>query len=165
MHVLKPKPIKLDNKIKFHIMDALQTLKFPADHFDLINLRFGSSYLRTWDWPKFLTELLRVTSPGGVIRITEGENSPQSNSPTLARLHGMLRCALYRAGHLFTEESTGVIDHLAHLLDQYGCEQVQQKSICMEYPAGTPEGQAFYEDVMLIFQTTLSIYPGRTGLC
>ena len=145
---------QIHDRVEFHVMDALQRLEFPAAYFDLVNLRFGSSFLRTWDWPKFLTELLRVTGPGGVIRVTEGENSPQSNSPALVRLHGMLRCAFYRAGHLFTEESTGVIDHLARLLDQYGCEQVQTKTYALEYPAGTTEGQAFYEDVMLIFQTT-----------
>ena len=65
----------------------------------------------------------------------------------------MLQCALFRAGHLFKQESTGLIDHLARLLDQYGCEQVQTKAYAMEYRAGTAEGEAYYEDMMLLFQT------------
>ena len=69
------------------------------------------------------------------------------------RLFEMLQCALYRAGHLFTQESMGLINQLPRLLDQYGCEQVQTKSHIMEYRAGTEEGEAFYEDWMLGFQT------------
>jgi ubiquinone/menaquinone biosynthesis C-methylase UbiE len=52
-------------------MDALRRLEFDDHFFDLVNERYGMSYLRTWDWYKFLTECLRVTRPGGVITFTE----------------------------------------------------------------------------------------------
>src|SRR5437763_617458 len=39
----------VNSRIEFHVMDALRTLKFPAASFDLVNLRFGLSFLRTWD--------------------------------------------------------------------------------------------------------------------
>jgi len=135
-------------------MDVLHTLEFPTAFFDLVNLRFGVSFLRTWDWLKLLSELLRVTRPGGVVRVTECEIGSQSNSPALMRLDEMIRCAFYRAGHLFTEETTGVTDHLARLLDQYRCQQVQTKAYAMEYRAGTVEGEAYCEDMTLLFQTT-----------
>ncbi|HWS84746.1 MAG TPA: methyltransferase domain-containing protein [Ktedonobacteraceae bacterium] len=141
------------DRVEFRVMDALRPLEFPVDCFDLVNVRFGVSYLRTWDWPKFLSELLRVARPGGVVRVTDSEIVLQSNSSALTRLCEMSQCALYRSGHLFTEEPTGLIDHLVRLLDQYGYEQVQTKTYTMEYRAGTPEGEACYEDVMLFFQT------------
>jgi ubiquinone/menaquinone biosynthesis C-methylase UbiE len=144
---------QINDRIEFHVMDALRTLEFPAASFDLVNLRFGISYLRTWDWPKILNELLRVTRPGGVVRVTDSETVQPSNSPALKRLFEMGQCALYRAGHLFTQETTGLTAHLPQLLNQQGCEQVQVKAYAIVYQAGTLEGQAHYEDLMLMFQT------------
>jgi ubiquinone/menaquinone biosynthesis C-methylase UbiE len=144
---------RIHDRVEFHVMDALGVLGFPDTSFDLVNLRGGVSYLRTWDWPKFLTELLRVTRPGGVVRVTDAEILHQSTSPALRQLFEMAQCAFFRSGHFFTDESTGIVDHLARLLDQYGCDQVQTKAYALEYQAGTKEGEIFYEDMMLMFQT------------
>src|SRR3989440_8000159 len=76
---------QLEDRVEFHSMDVLDALNFPAAFFDLVNLRAGVSFLRTWDWPKMLSELLRVTRPGGVIRVTDSELVFQSNSPALKR--------------------------------------------------------------------------------
>jgi len=144
---------QVNDRVEFHVMDALSVLNFPAASFDLVNLRFSLSFLRTWDWPKLLDELLRVTCLGGVVRVTDTEAVHQSNSSALTRLGETLQCAFFRAGHLFTAENTGLTDHLARLLDQYGCEQVQTRTHAMEYRAGTVAGQALYENVKLLFQT------------
>ena len=55
------------DRVQFQAMDALLMLEVPASYFDLVSQRLGISYLRTWDWPKLLSEYLRVTTPGGVI--------------------------------------------------------------------------------------------------
>jgi ubiquinone/menaquinone biosynthesis C-methylase UbiE len=144
---------QLNDRVEFCVMDALETLEFPAACFDLVNLRFGVSFVRTWDWPRMLGELLRVTRPGGVVRVTDIEAIHQSNSLALMQLLEILQCAFYRAGHLFTQETTGVTDHLVRLLDQYGWKQVQMKNHVMEYRAGTVQGEAYYEDIMLGFRT------------
>jgi len=144
---------QVNGRVEFRVMDTLGTLEFPAAFFDLINLRSSVSYLRTWDWPKFLTELLRVTCPGGVVRVTDVEIGSQSNSPALIQLWEMLLCAFFRAGHLFTQERTGLVGHLPRLLDQYGCEQVQTKAYVIEYRAGMAGAEAYCEDIMLGFQT------------
>jgi ubiquinone/menaquinone biosynthesis C-methylase UbiE len=143
---------QLTDRIEFHVMDALLILEFPTKYFDLVNLRFGLSFLRTWDWPKMLSEMQRITRPGGVIRITDGEVVPRNTSPALTQLCEMIQCALFGAGHLFTQESRGLIDHLERLLKQYGCEQVQTKTSAAEYRAGTPEGEEYCEDMMHVFQ-------------
>ncbi len=144
---------QIHDRVEFHVMDVLGPLGFPAASFDLVNLRFGLSFVRTWEWPKMLNELLRVTRPGGVVRLTDTEVILQSNSPALMQLLGMALCALFRAGHLFTQESTGLTGHLAGLLDQCGCEQVQTKAHAMKFRAGTPEGEAYYQDMMFMAQT------------
>jgi len=145
---------QVSERVEFRVMDALRPLEFPDASFDLVNMRFGASYLRTWDWPKFLTELLRVTRVDGVVRVTESVVHLTSNSPMLNQLFDMLQTAFVRAGHLFTDKSTGLIDHLEGLFNQYGCEQVQTKLHAMQFPAGTPEGETYCEDMKLFFQTT-----------
>jgi ubiquinone/menaquinone biosynthesis C-methylase UbiE len=143
----------VDGRVEFCVIDALCMINISDASFDLVNVRLGLSFMRTWDWPKLLSELLRVTRPGGVVRITDSDVIPPTNSPALIRLFEMFQCALYRAGHFFTNESTGLTSHLPQLLYQYGCERVQTKTHAMEYRAGTAEGEAYYEDVMLLFQT------------
>jgi ubiquinone/menaquinone biosynthesis C-methylase UbiE len=140
---------QVSDRVEFRVMDALRPLEFPADCFDLVNLRLGVSFLRTWDWPKLLSELLQITRPGGVVRVTESDVKAPSNSPALTRLCEMFQCAFYRAGHLFTDKNTGLIDHLEQLLYQCGCEQVQTKLYNLHYQAG----DAYCEDLKLMFQT------------
>ena len=149
---------QLSDRVQFCTMDALLMLEFPTDYFDLVNQRFGTSYLRTWDWPKLLHEFQRVTRPGGVVRVTEGNFLVQSPSLALTRLYELALDVFYRAGHYFTAESNGVTGELARLLHQYGLQNVQTRVHMMECRAGTVEGQRFYEDMRHFFQTILPFF-------
>ena len=149
---------QVSDRVTFQVMDALLRLEFPDAFFDLVNLRLGLSFLRTGDWPKLLSEMLRVTSPGGVIRITDTEIIQPSTSPALRQLNEMSQCAFFKAGHLFTQETTGLTAHLAPLLEQHGCQQVQTKTHTLEYQAGTEEGQMFYEDMKNVFHLIRPFY-------
>ncbi|MBO0793274.1 MAG: methyltransferase domain-containing protein, partial [Ktedonobacteraceae bacterium] len=146
---------QVNDRVEFHVMDALRILEFPDRFFDLVNLRFGVSFLRTWDWPKMLSELLRVTRPGGIVRVTDEEIVHPGSSPAISRSfqEEMLQRALYQAGHLFADKTTGLTDHLERLLIQHGCLQVQTKAHVLVFRAGTPEWQAYYGDVEHAFQT------------
>jgi SAM-dependent methyltransferase len=143
----------VSERVKFAVMDALRTLDFPNNSFDLVNLRFGISFLRKWDWPQLLSELQRVTRPEGVVRITDMHIIHPNNSPALIQLQGMILCAFDRAGHLFSPETTGLTAHLVPLLTQHGVQQIQAKDFALEYLAGTPQGQAYYEDAKHAFRT------------
>jgi len=55
---------QVGDRVEFHQMDALHRLEVPQGFFDLVNLRFGTSWLRTWEWSKLLSEFQRVTRPG-----------------------------------------------------------------------------------------------------
>ena len=149
---------QVDDRVEFHVMDALLMLEFPADYFDLVNLRLGWSYLRTWDWPKLLSEFQRVTKHGGVIRITDCEALMKSTSPALTRMLELSLNAFYQAGHFFRKESDGVTGELARLLHQYGIGGVQTRLHPLVYRAGTPEWQHFYEDMRRIFPNALAFY-------
>lgn len=146
---------QISDRVQFAVMDALRMLEFPTNYFDLVNQRFGVGYLRTWDWPKLLKEFQRVTIPGGVIRLTEGDILPENTSPALTHLYHLLLQAFYQSGHLFTPESDGITSQLARLLHQYGVQHVQTRSYTGEGRAGTIEGQRFYEDMSRVFRTLL----------
>jgi ubiquinone/menaquinone biosynthesis C-methylase UbiE len=138
--------LRVDDRVKFHQMDALRMLEFPKNYFDLVNERFGMSWLRTLDWSKFLHECQRVVRPGGVVRVTEFNVNVESTSPALTRLGELAIQAFYQAGHLFTPASDGVTKELARLLHQYGLQDVQTRAHVLEHRASTTEGQLFVED-------------------
>jgi ubiquinone/menaquinone biosynthesis C-methylase UbiE len=141
------------DRTEFAVMDATLILEFPPDFFDLVNLRFGASFVRTWEWAKLLSEMQRVLHPNGIVRITDVELSHQSSSPALLQLLEMLMHAFFRAGHYFAEAHDGITAHLASILTRHGCQNVQTRTITFEYRAATPEWQAFYDDMALAFQT------------
>lgn len=144
--------MQVEDRVEFHIMDALRRLDFPNASFDLVNQRLGISWLRTWDWPKLLQEYQRVTRRGGVIRITESTWTDEHGmSPALVQLGNLSMQAFYHAGHSFHPTSDGVTGELERLLRQHGLGQVQSRTCVIEYPAGTPEGQLFIEDMTRLF--------------
>jgi ubiquinone/menaquinone biosynthesis C-methylase UbiE len=145
--------LQVAERVEFHVMDALLILEFPPDYFDLVNIRFGSSFMRIWDWPKLFSEMLRVSRPGGVIRVTEPEIFNQCTSPAHRRLNAMFQCALFHAGHLFEETPAGLTLHLADLFTRHGVQQVQTTTHTLSFQAGTPEGQSYIEDVLHLSQT------------
>lgn len=145
-------------RVEFRVMDALRRLEFPDQSFDLVNQRFGVSYLRTWDWPKLLSEYKRVARSNGVIRITEATFITESSSPALIRIFEITRKTLYQAGHLFTLDTNSVTGELAGLLNRHGILNVQTRMHAMEYRAGTDAMQLFYEDMKHAFRTALPFY-------
>ncbi len=129
-----------------------EMLEFPDNSFDLVNHRCAASWLRTWDWPKLLQEYQRVASPGGVIRITEGDIWA-TNSLALSHLFELFLKSMYQAGHYFTPVGDGVTSELAHQLRQHGLQHVQTRAYSLEYRADTPDGQRFFENIRIAYQT------------
>ncbi|HLZ57528.1 MAG TPA: class I SAM-dependent methyltransferase [Ktedonosporobacter sp.] len=143
-----------ERRLQFRQMDALRLLDFPDASFDLVNLRFGGSFLRTWEWPRLLSECQRVCRAGGIIRITEAEMM-QGSSYALSRLSEVGLEALFQAGHFFTPQRDGLISQLASVLHTSGVQNVQTHLHALHYRAGTREGQTFAENMKHLFRTTL----------
>ena len=138
-------------------MDALRMLEFPNNYFDLINQRFGLSYLRTWDWPNLLQEYQRVAKPGGTIRITECDISA-SNMPAYNTLCELSIEVMARAGHFSSPERNGITRMLESIMQQSGLLDLRPRVHMLEYHAGTPEGELFAEDVKHVFRTGLPFF-------
>ena len=146
---------QLQDRVEYHVMDALRMLEFPDNYFDLVNVRTAMGYLRTWDWPKFLQECRRVCRPGGVVRITESTCTFESTSPALLRLYDLLREAFYQAGHLFTPDGDSLIRELPFLFERFGLENVQTREHTAPFAYGSEEWQLRNDDIRLIFRNVL----------
>lgn len=154
----------VNDRVEFHVMDALRMLEFPSNSFDLVNHRFAGSWLRTWDWTKLLSEYKRVARRGGVIRITEPYIFPEDNSPALARFGELMLQAFGQSGHLFAPQRDGITKELAPLLERHGLEQVQTRAYLLEYRVGTSELQSFFEDTRHMMRTLLPFLHKWTGV-
>ncbi len=146
---------QVSDRVEFVVMDALRMLEFPNSFFDLVNMRFGQSFLRTWDWPKLLQEALRVSKPGGVIRFTEGDFGANSSSQAYNRLADLGLQAFHQAGHYFTPDGNGAAAHLPRLMHQYGVRNIQTRACTAEHRANTPEGALFTENVRIVCRTSV----------
>lgn len=145
----------VNDRVEFHVMDALGTLEFPHGYFDLVNHRAAAGWLRTWDWPNLLREYRRVCKPDGIVRVTEAIFIKESNSPALNRLAQLLIEALHNAGHYFTPQSDGIIGYLPGVLQRSGLQNIQTRTYTPQRRAGTPEWQGFFEDFQRMFHTIL----------
>jgi ubiquinone/menaquinone biosynthesis C-methylase UbiE len=141
------------DRISFHVMDALSALEFTPASFDLVNLRMGASFVRTWDWPRLISSFQRITRQGGIVRLTDADIAENSSSPALTSLHHALRQAFYNAGNFFTPQDDGPTSGLAPLLIRLGLSNVQTCMHVVTYRAGTPEGQLFVEDMQRLYRT------------
>lgn len=135
-------------RVEFHLMDALGKLTFPDASFDLVNLRLGSSFIRTWEWPNLLKEIKRVTRPKGVIRLIEMEPISQSSSAAFVEVGKLLASAFFHAGHFFEPEATGLTTHLACLLHHQGCQQIRTKAVRLVKRVKDADGEQCLERIL-----------------
>ena len=78
---------RLENA-RFRVLNALDPLDYPVDSFDVVNVRF-MAVLPAADWPRVMRELVRITRPGGIVRLTESEAYSLTNGPAFETLSGM----------------------------------------------------------------------------
>ncbi len=120
------RPLELSN-VEFRMMSSLQQLDIPNASFDVVNIRFAVGFMPIAAWPALLQECMRVTRPGGVIRLTEGD-TPITNSLAFERLNGMISRALMQAKHnLFPGGQNLLITPLlSRVLRNAGCQDIQE---------------------------------------
>jgi ubiquinone/menaquinone biosynthesis C-methylase UbiE len=144
--------------LSFRLMDILQPLDFPDNSFNLVNARL-LGFLRPSFWPTLLQEYVRITRPGGLIRLTETEMS-LSNSPALEQEHQWFFTALWRAGQSFSPDGhrLNITAVLAPLLRQAGCHNVQVKAHIIDWSREAEAHQALYKDMQVGFKLMEPFY-------
>lgn len=150
----------------FHIMNILQSLDFQPDSFDFINIRLIASFMfrSTDNWPRLLQECVRVTRPGGIIRLTDCEWFI-SNSPRTEKLFGLCTRAIHLSGNTFSQDGRqlAVTPMLKRFLRDAGCRNIQHKAFAVDCSSGSESHQSFYED-MLVFLKLLQPLVISTGI-
>ncbi len=141
-------------RVIFQARDALTLPGLKNSSFDLVNLGFGAAYLRVWEWPQIMREIIRVTRPGGTIRLTAVEILPTSNSAALQKIFTLLLVALQRSNHLFDQDGAGIASHLETFLVDQKCQQIQTQKYIIEYRADTTTCNDFYNSVQYLFRNS-----------
>ncbi len=144
----------LDNA-HFLFMDATSPLRFPDASFDMVNARFLLGFMWKEAWPKLVTECVRITRPGGIIRLTETDTLGVdiTNSVALEKMNRMFMKAFYRTGRSFYPHEDG--SHLAltpmlrQFLEEGGCHLIRQVPYINNYSANAPDYAATCKNIQM----------------
>lgn len=133
----------------FQLMDALKPLDFPDHAFDLVNARLLQAFMLPEAWSQLLQECVRMTRPGGSIRLTEAEYS-LSNSPAFERIGALCTQALKIAGQSFSPDGrhVGNTPMLGRFLRDAGCRNIRHFASALDYSAGTTVHDIMYQNVV-----------------
>ncbi len=145
----------IDN-VRFIIMDATKPLDFPDNHFDLVNGRFMVGFLSNQLWPSAAQELVRVTRPGGLVRLTESESPGPMTSYALEKLCRFVGGAAQLTGRSFAPlhggSSVCITPMLELFLREAGCRDFQRKAHVLDFSAGTKGNRGVFENYKVIMK-------------
>src|ERR1700730_19068349 len=119
---------RLENT-NFQVMDVLKQLNFPDNSFDLVNARFLVAFLPRAAWPKFLEECVRITRPGGIIRLTEFDEPGTTNSKAFEAWKALTFRAIKKAGFTSSPDghNYGIMPLLGRFLRNSGLQHIGQR--------------------------------------
>jgi len=151
--------------VEFREMNVLEPLNIPDNVFDIINARFIVGFLPKDAWPVLIEECLRITQPGGVLRLTEAEMG-FSNSAACERLNSLFAVALHstRRGFSPLGQHLGITPMLGYFLRRAGYQDVQCKAHVIDYSANMQAHDAFYQNFLLAYKL-LQPFLIKTGVC
>ena len=141
------------SNLTFRVMDVLRPLDFADHSFDLVNARLIFGFMPPAAWPALVQEGMRITRPGGILRLTECE-SDLTNSPATQRLTGMVTRALQLAGRSFSPDGRhfGIIPMLGHFLRAAGCHSIQHQAYALDWSAGTDANASTRLDLQFLLK-------------
>lgn len=137
----------------FAATDILQPLEFLDNSFDFVNARTIVGFMMPSSWPELLQECMRVSRPGGIIRLTELELS-LSNSPANEKINGLLAKAGYLAKRTFSPDGLhiSITPMLNRFLRNAGCTDIEYAAHAIDFSAGSEAHEEFFQDMMVGLQ-------------
>jgi ubiquinone/menaquinone biosynthesis C-methylase UbiE len=143
----------LDN-ISFLVMDALEPLDFPDGYFDLVNARYISGFVSLAAWPRFLEGIARVTVPGGVACITDGDIYSISTGPAFEKLSGFFAKAMLLEGHYISPDGvhTYITPMIGPFLQGAGYQNIKKKSHVIDWSPGMQEHETIYQNWVAVLK-------------
>ncbi len=140
------------NNVHFRVMDVTKPLDFPDHRFDLINLRFASTFMSPLAWQPFLRECWRLLRPGGILCITDMEWG-FANKAAFERYIALFHAALQKAGQSFSPNGLhlGLLPVLHRLLQGAGFEQIEQKASVIDISFEAEAHEGYFHDLFSAF--------------
>jgi ubiquinone/menaquinone biosynthesis C-methylase UbiE len=134
----------------FQVMDVLGPLEYPDDAFEFVNARFISPFMPKDAWPRLLAECLRITRPGGIVRITDGEWQ-FSNGEASEKIADLLTRATWLAGKSFSPDGKrfGTTLVLGQFMREAGLVNLQRQAFGLDYSYGTEAYETFYQEFVI----------------
>ena len=143
------------NNITFLVMDATNLEELEDNGFDFVNARMINAFLKPDQWPGIIAQMLRVTRPGGYIRLTESILI-DTNSDVSRRLYDITFRALQREGRPYYTNAQGKIvdigEQLPTLLTEAGATLLGTRLHEMDWSWNTKEHQIVYRDALILTQ-------------
>jgi ubiquinone/menaquinone biosynthesis C-methylase UbiE len=130
---------KLEN-IHFKKMDVRQKLAFADRSFDLVNIRAAVGYMPRQIWPLLLKECMRITNPGGILRLSESDRLGLTNSPSYEKYARYCAHLLSKLEYGFSADTYtfGMSPMHGKLLQDAGYTNIQMRSYALDFSYGTP---------------------------
>lgn len=146
--------VQLLDNASFKVMDATKPLAFPDNSFDFINARFIFAFMPASAWPELLQECMRLTRPGGIIRLTEFDVYGVTSSPACEKFTTWGSRAFKLAGQSFSPDGRGVglTPMLGRFLRNVGCINIDRAAHVIDFSAGTEEHETMRQNSMMVFK-------------
>ncbi|HZR43042.1 MAG TPA: class I SAM-dependent methyltransferase [Ktedonobacteraceae bacterium] len=137
----------------FRVMNITQPFDFSDHSFDLVNARFLTGVLKRDAWKPFINECTRILRPGGILRLTEGNEFAITLSPAYEELTAMILQATWRMGYGFSSNGRtwAMSAALPYLLRQAGYQEIQIISYMTDCSAHTEYWAGYYHDIESMF--------------
>ena len=128
---------KLGNVCYMSWKEPVTRLNFPDNSFDLVNANFLFILLHPDEWLPFFKECLRITRPGGYIRVNE-QDWGVTNSPTIEQLADLFLRGLKKANLGLSPNGRyiGVLPYISLFLKQAGWCSIQRRVMIDDYLQG-----------------------------
>lgn len=125
--------------IRFEKMDAREKLLFENQSFDLVNIRYATGYIPRHIWPKLFMECVRITKPGGTLRISEPDRMGLTNSAAFEKYSYYLSLLLSKLEYGFAVDpySFGMSPMLSKLFRDAGYNDILMRSYVLDFSYGT----------------------------
>jgi ubiquinone/menaquinone biosynthesis C-methylase UbiE len=107
--------------------DVMQDLPFADTTFDFVHQRLLFLAIPTAQWPRLMTELVRVTRRGGWVELVEGSAVPPESGPAMQMWGQWLSVASAKRGIDFAQGS-----QIGQHLMQAGLDNVRQHEVRMQ---------------------------------
>ncbi len=142
----------LDNA-SFQVGNITQPLDFPDVSFDLVNARHIEEVIPVAAFAPLFKEIMRVTKPGGIIRIT-GSEWGVTTSAAYEKLMKLLLQAAQISGLNFSADgrNLGIAPWLRRFLRDAGCVNIQERASALDFSAGAAQQQSGYQDLTVAFE-------------